>query len=332
MFYTGLFPIVNTVGLFSNILCFLVLRREKKDATRTLLLGLTVADINMNILGLYSCGVHIAMYYYPRQGGLALYYNNGIGFIAMYGWMRTIDNWLTTTIAIQRAIAVTFPLYLRTNCRIKSIYIICTFIVVVSFLLSFPYLFAHETRTRSTGNGTSETYYVLGPVGRNKQLFSIFTIITEVVLFTLAPIIVTLVSSIIIISQLRRKTSTSNTITDDNKLRRDEQSRVITKTLMVIGFVFVVCITPFSLIRALKVIATGGTGFPNNVFSLLSVICLFIESFSTSANLYIYIFFSAKYRASFFQLWSRSSQKSKRENSSVRQSLDSFEISSGLTT
>jgi len=165
-----------------------------------------------------------------------------------------------------------------------------------------------------------------------QSIFSIYYILTEVVLFTLVPIIVTLVSSIIIVCQLRRKMFTSNTITEVNKLRRDEQSRVITKTLMVIGFVFVVFVTPFSLIRALRVTTTGGTGFPNNVFSLLAVIYLFIESLNTSANLYIYIFFSAKYRASFFQLWSRSSQKSKRENSSVRQSTDSFEISSGVKT
>lgn len=305
--------------------------KQKKDATRTLLLGLTVADINMNILGLYNCAVHLAVYYFPEQGQ-RFYVNNGLGYVPMYGWMRTIDNWLTTTIAVQRAIAVTFPLFLRTHCRVKFIYVICSFIVIGSFLLSFPALFAHETRTRSTGNGTSEVYLVLGPLGKNKKLFSVYTIMTEIVLFTLIPIIVTLGSSIIIVFQLRRKTSTSNTITEENKLRRDEQSRVIAKMLMVIGFVFVFCLTPFSFVRALKITTTGGTVFPNNVLSLMSVTFLFVESFSTSANLYIYIIFSAKYRSSFFQLFSRSSSKLQREKSSLGQTTDITEISSGVKT
>lgn len=307
--YTGCMPLLNTVGLFSNILCILVLKEEKKDITRTLLLVLTVADIMMNMFGLYNCIVHIAIYYYPRDFQ-AYYVKSGAGFTLTYAWVRSVDNWVTTIIAIQRTIAVTFPLFLRTHCRVRFMWSMIAVIVFLSGFFHIPGLFSHDYRTRSTGNDTSEVYRILGPLGKMTELHELYTIFTEVIV-TVVPLILTAISSTIIIYQLRRHRAHTETITEINKLRRIEQSRVITTTLTTIAITFVICLTPFCLIRILKILLTGGTEFPSNLFSILSISTYFVESVNPCINLYIYIICSARYRESFLNLWRSSSQKSK---------------------
>lgn len=275
--------------------------------TRTLLLVLTVADILMNIFGLYNCIVHIAAYYNPRDFQ-AFYVKSGAGFALSYAWVRAVDNWVTTIIAIQRSIAVTFPLFLRSHCRVRFMWAIIAVIVFLSVFVHIPGLFSHDYRTRSTGNGTSEVYRILGPLGKMTELHEIYTIFTEVIV-TMVPIILTAISSTVIIYQMRRHRAQTETITEVNKLRRNQQSRVITKTLTAISITFVICLTPFCLIRILKILLTGGTEFPSNVFSILSISTYFVESVNPCINLYIYIICSAKYRASFLNLWRSSSQK-----------------------
>ncbi|XP_005093501.1 blue-sensitive opsin-like [Aplysia californica] len=249
--------IISLFGVITNAINIVIfLRLGLKDTVNISLLGLAIADL---------CGlvflILISIFYNPLFYELDLPFNAPEVEYLAFGWPRLIftrtTSWITALVTFERCLCVTFPLKVKTlitprrvGCAVLAIY----FIMACSI---------------------TPTYYsnLLGwkfDVERNKTVFGLIyrkerravdgvSFIVGVLITSVSYIFV-VACSLVLVFSLKRQTKKFSTmvgqssestgaVNKDVVDSRTAKSRQVTKMILVLSIVFIVCYIPSNLVQ-----------------------------------------------------------------------------------
>ena len=228
---------IAVLGIFGNILAFIVLCNHKQKLTTTVILqALAVADtlILATVIPLKSLWISSLCLDFPHdyKETWKLLFR---GLFPLLFVLRMIDTWLITLLTMDRWIAVCRPLHAPRLCTRRSTYMRLCILVLAACVFSLPRLFEH------TQYGVFDTHHDV-TVLNNYRWYSIgYKIILFFVFMYLVPMTLLIVLNVQLILALRvarsgfsgRRHSQSSAIT--------AQHRGITVIVITVVTTCVVC-------------------------------------------------------------------------------------------
>ena len=200
-----------------------------------------------------------------------------------------IGNILTLLISLEKLLSMIIPFRIRrySTKRRAGIAVILSFIFPL--VLCIPNLFFFSADTTYTNTSNSITFSVALRNTGFKYQDKLY--ILQEVLLRFVPVFGVTVSSICTCAIVMSSARNRRTLSASQK-RHSEEAQV-TKTLLTITFVFVLCNLPLAILKSL-VIAGIGTTHATDVASVFLHVCLIVNSV---VNCFIYYTTSSRYKA-----------------------------------
>ncbi|XP_069132406.1 probable G-protein coupled receptor B0563.6 [Argopecten irradians] len=293
-------PTLSLFGAIGNIISLVVLFQQRmRSATNFVLAALSLSDFLFLMHSLLFSGINIQIYFDPFHGKNVR--NNMYPVFGAYGSLVTarITSWLTALLSVERFIAVHFPMKARRFCSKKHTLIAIFLIYIFTIIMFLPYALKYKVIKRTKRN---MTYSILlkSDIGANVDFYEIYGIIMNI-LFRFLPIIVLFILNPLIIyvvrkTWTRRQSMSSNSQHTQYKHASGEQSH-ITVMLMIVTFLFAICILPGAINSTASHIWTEYSKFgkARNLKECISYITYFLETLNSSVNFLIYMALSKKF-------------------------------------
>jgi neuropeptide Y receptor type 1 len=297
-----LMPIVAVFGFIGNSLAFVVLSKEMKATSTTVLLKvLAVADnfvLIMYVL-LFSFG---SVYEFTGQ---FLSYQKFFEMTKSYSWAllwftKVISVYVVVCVTVERFVAVCRPHKSRTWCKIQNAWIAVGYICLFSFIYNIPKCFYFETKLRY--DPCLEESVPIGVdtvLGKNKY----FKFLYKVILYVIVVFIIPLITILILNYQLIKAVKKGHRRESFRKGRRSSYY-VITKRVIAVCCAFIVLELPaivmniieFSahveeLVKGCKSLYLSS----ETAFGLLHLSYMF-STLNSCVNFYIYFLTSNEFR------------------------------------
>lgn len=248
-----IFGLLLTVfGMFGNIctICVLVPKPNKRSVT-IFLIGLALSDFLSLLFSFIFCIYRtlrdildpIELTNFLR---IHYYYINYVMRVP-----KNVTNCLTVSVAFERLIAVLKPHGSKLNLSKKSairlvvvLFVVVTF-VLLPFALEFTYKYVYNNTLQRNIVHTAFTSF-----GSDREFFFVYYIVTFVCLTTFA-IVLSLVCNLVLMCFLlnRSKMKLANGSSTNNANSKESKT---TKPLLIITFIFIICITPAAIYYPLR--------------------------------------------------------------------------------
>nr|XP_020471991.1 somatostatin receptor type 5-like [Monopterus albus] len=272
-----IYTIVFIVGFLGNTLAIYVLVRhaKMKTVTNMYILNLALAD-ELYILGIPFLGTNSALSYWP--------YGDFLCKVCMTAdaMSQFTSTFCLTMMSIDRYLAVVYPIR-STRWRRPQVAKVFTGVVwVVSFLIVLPVtIYSHVQKEFNTCN-------ITWPAPR--ELWSIVFILYTSILGFFGPLFVISLCYLLIVIKMRSASVRAGL----TKRRRSE--RKVTRMVVIIVLVFVLCWLPFFIANIVNLIHT----IPENSTTAAVYFFLVILTYVNScANPVLYGFLSDNFKQSF---------------------------------
>jgi hypothetical protein len=305
IFYCGLFPVLFLVGYTGNIFCLIVLSKEKKyTSTKVLLSLLTLADLFILSGGVFNTLMMIALLYYPTAG-YAMYVRQIPFFSAFFApTFYNIKMEITAIISAERLIAVFSPLRVKTVCSKRLVLSLSITLAILITVALVPQMFVYEIIEITVPCSEPVIVAVLTEFGKNTEFYRLYTVVTGGLFFVI-PFCIVFVSTMIIIVTLSRRRNIFSTDFHMATARLEIQEGTITRTLVAMTTIFIICLSPMTILSIITIIDPDNKEYryKNNTYVVVSTISYFLLNLDSTVNFFIYMIFGSKYRRIFISLF-----------------------------
>ncbi|KAL8566571.1 hypothetical protein ACOMHN_054793 [Nucella lapillus] len=300
--FGGILPVLVTSGVITNVINMVVFARQGlSDRIHLCLFSLAVSDTGFLLFLMSGKSYALVSLLDPVAGSYWLQAHNG-PVLGNYLAFLVISNTITALISMERALCVLSPLkaakffktkYMGLFIAVVAIYTLS--VMNTAFALKYVILEATDPVTN-----TSTFISRLTPIYlRYRTLIDFLYIHVLLVTLPFICLVVVIVCTTAIILRLkvtaswRRKAVSAMTSVQ-------KQEVTLTRMLVTVCCVFVVCMTP-SVSRAL-VLFSRLPGFLNtghlcNAFKVTVALTHMLEAFNASINFHIYVRQSSRYRS-----------------------------------
>ncbi|KAL8569039.1 hypothetical protein ACOMHN_020482 [Nucella lapillus] len=304
--YVGIFPVLVTCGVIINVINMAVFARQGlSNRINVCLFSLAASDTGILVF-VMCCKAYTLISLvdpvagsYWQQRHQAVVLGSFLAFVA-------ISNVITATIAMERCLCVLSPLkaaeffktkYMRALILVAALYIL----IVQNVALCTKY----QTVQVSDPITNAITYISrLSPFYlRHQTALDIPQAMISIVFRVLSPMFVIL-CTIAIILRLRVN-ATWRRSTASNMTSVEKQEVSMTRMLVTVCCVYVICMTP-AAISALLIHNLPGflrTGYLCNIYKVSATLIQLLVACNASFNFLIYVKQSSQYRATLRQLW-----------------------------
>jgi len=296
--FLGICPFLIFVGVFLNAIClvmFIKLAKTTKSATVILLLTLAISDISYISMETVSVlFVSSTLYEFPfttQQRIQAAPY--------FYSFLRLLPgrygSLITLIISLERLFCVIQPLKIRQYSTRKNALIAILIAVVMVITLTSPKMLINQTK-KIYSNFTGTYLHIIVPteLGKNKELVDIMYIVDET-LFSFIPVfgvtIACTITAFVVIRSSRQRTKMTQWM---SKKQSNEMS--VTKTLLAIIFVFIICKMPACVLGLIIFINMKPYKYSSNIYEVAMAITFVPLLVNSVVNLIIYYKTSTVYR------------------------------------
>ncbi|KAL8590142.1 hypothetical protein ACOMHN_010337 [Nucella lapillus] len=316
----GFQPIITVVGLTGNILSMSVLLYlGVNEVTNVLLIGLTLVDL-----------LYLVMWFGPmaecivRRVDEVWAVNLEMEYkalpIMVAAKLGTVSRLYTCLIAVERYIAVLHPLKAPTLLTRRKILIACIVLTVLPFTLGFQsYLLFDVHETFSAKYNATVKYITFSKfTTENLDFVVLYNDLVMAIPFNYIPVIVvTYCTGAILITLLRSHQTRLQMTAGRGDEKKAAEQRQVTKTLISICVVFVVCSLPYIVVQVARLLfqkeGFSDVGrYRNLSFATISLTLLF-SLINSSVNFIFYITFSTKFNTAAKKLclcWKRPDRSS----------------------
>lgn len=300
------FPIITLSGIIGNIISLIVLSQKRIfKATVILLLGLTVADclfLIANFLRKATCiieqfDVLKASWYYVKTF-TSLYY-----LTISTGRVSTL---LVVAISVERFIAVTFPLKVRTISTKFRMLMLVIFVYILTFgVLSL-------VPAQMDAKASNGTYYVVMSKFflKNSTFYQFYNNYVSIILFRWVPKIMIIIFNALIFWKLKTRMALNDdirTAKSSSSTRRQRDQGQITTMLLVVATVFIVSLLPRDAFAITKRIVKEfkSNGRYKYTYQIVNDISIVFEMINSSINFVIYMALNKTFSSVYLGLFCR---------------------------
>nr|WJJ60807.1 APGWamide receptor 1 [Aplysia californica] len=236
-FITGLivYPILCIIGITGNVLALVVLNhRDMRTSTNVYLSSLAVSD-TFKLLNdaMYVIIVAISQ----SDQDLSEKFMSSLYPVAHYVFNMSVcvTSWLTVSVAVERYISVCYASRAKQLCTIPRARFVCTFVFIFMSILAIPSGLRYEMITIQDHTlNTTCVEIVPTTLGNNEAFMKPWSWIQNS-LRGIIPVFILVYLNVRIINELRKERVKGKKFSARNR---------ITLMLIVIVFMFLVCITP----------------------------------------------------------------------------------------
>ncbi|XP_052806701.1 FMRFamide receptor-like [Mya arenaria] len=236
-FITGLvfYPIICLLGMTGNVMSIIVMsQRQMQSSTNTYLLALAVSDL-IKLFCDFLYFTVILLFQIDTPTG-----NKAYAFLYPYAHYvfnasLCISAWLIVSVAVERYVYVCHPTKVKIYCSIYKARIISSSVLIMMAALAVPYALRYRT-TQRLNNATGHIEYdvIVTELWQHELFTEIYTWFQNL-MRSIIPLVLLIVLNTLIINGLRRcRIFRSNA----------PKKHRITTMLIVVIIVFLVCITP----------------------------------------------------------------------------------------
>lgn len=285
------FPVLTILGIVGNGMSIIVLMQKKmRDSTTSIVLaGLAFSDMMFLIFNAIRKSTAIV----ERYDQTAADTFNATTFYYLF-YLKTafsrVSTMLVVVISTERFIAVLFPFKVKmlvTRTRMTLV-VAMAYVLTLGSLAALPFQY---TYTYIRGKAyISQTAFAL----KNVDSLKIYNEYFLPIVFRHIPVVIVLILNTAIVVSLRRSNQFRHSTKDDK--RKDEQSK-ITRTLLTVALVFLVCLLPGDALLVCSLVVEGFQffGLYHNLFLALSDICLLFEMINACLNFVIYMVMNKRF-------------------------------------
>ncbi len=277
-------PIV-LAGTITNILNFVVLSRPqmRKLGTSVFLLALAIADLGVMYFELFRVWFEW-MDFVKHE----IYFTSGYCKFANFtnGVFRDYSNWLIACLAGERVIMVRYPYKAKRVCTVRNARIVC-FILLPCICIPHIDCLVYSVPSKDVSWVCWEDPNMPGS--------HITTALVEVLIGYVVILVVFVLNVILITVLYRTGFSCLPSVRQDGRIAR-HHSRRLTRTLLLIATVFLVCETPRIIVSIICRLMERTT--TRRIILNLSFL---LSGINHACNFFIYILSSPKFRSLFFQ-------------------------------
>jgi len=292
--YRGIFPTLIGCGFVMNVFSLMILLPTKpRTSTSIYLIFLTVADIWILLNGVANVTIKILKI---KRNTYSLVFASFINPVP-----GRIGNILTSIIAIERLVAVVKPLKVRQLSSKRLALALGVFVNLYVVIVTLPNAFLYRiVNVYNNKTGTTKATMALTDFGKQKTLVDTFYIIVET-LVRFIPVFIVTVATMSTLFYLLYSTKKRLVMIQRSQIPHQKKELQITRTLLIVTFVFIVCQLPGIILRLVIFIEPNNAlySYKNNVYGLLTLLTYFLFLLNSCTNFVIYITSCAFYRKVF---------------------------------
>lgn len=297
-YVTGLivYPISCIVGITTNILALVVFQhRDMRTSTNVYLMFLAVSDtIKLFNDLMYFIIVAVSL----TNEDLSTMMMSTMYPIAHYIFNMSVcvTSWLTVSVAVERFISVCYASRARELCTIPRARCTCTFVFIFMSVLAIPSALRYEMRTVVDRRfNTTCVLIVPTELGENTAFITPYSWILNSSR-GIIPVFILIVLNAKIINELRKERVKGKTFSARNR---------ITLMLIVIVFMFLICITPDAIMSTFF-----GKGYVEENYLVKGIreITDTLLAVNSASSFFLYVTMSTVFRAHFMKIFCRLQQ------------------------
>ncbi|KAK3096997.1 hypothetical protein FSP39_005487 [Pinctada imbricata] len=324
--YGVVVPILVVIGLFGNILTFLVLKKElPMTSTTRLLFALTCADFVYMLTTAFSDALIIAKFFIPdtiRQIQIRF-------FLPMetVGWSMPsyISNWMVVMISLERAIAVTFPLKAKQIwTKRASSAAICVAIFLPTISAGARLLKARGVPARNNITNVTtyrmELFYV---PGLDRDFYDVLRLVNTYMLYVVPLCIVICANICIVVGIYRNK---GNNMTAQNVSMRRKRDNRISRMLLSLCAMFCLCVLPYTTLTTYNISTKSSNNnqyiYKNSTVELLIYVAYACLICNSAMNFVIYVATSSTFRRRYIDILCSSCTRYKENQQNLNANTD----------
>ncbi|KAI8788000.1 thyrotropin-releasing hormone receptor [Biomphalaria glabrata] len=301
--FCGLLPFLSVCGSLTNILNIMVLSKYGLHETTSLLLfSLSVSDLFYSLVQLFQ-RLHSFVALIDPVFAMSVETISAAYIAFIPGYFASISNLHTTIIAVERLVAVCFPLKISsafTPYRVKLLLVFIYFYIVV---LLMPSWFLYESSWILDAS-TNKTIVAMKPTTFFKRNFESITQYLYLVLLNLLstlPFVTTLVCSIVIGYKMtvRRKTS----LIKMSSMSKDVKEKKVIKMLLTVCVVNSCVSLPILAINLFLAYNSTLIQSLSKMYYLLHTFDTVFSQVNATINFIIYISLSSKFASTLDQIY-----------------------------
>lgn len=289
----GLFCIFFLKGIILNPLTYYILSKDDSDSTMNLYLKFVLALDEVNL----TCnGIDALCHYMDLVRNKRNFWNTSLGQVHSINWIFRAGfvgarNWSMMVLTINRAFAVGYPMKSYNYVTTKRVFIILTILSVLVFLPNTPRFLETNLQIASCNNVTYS-----GIVNTGLLPFA-YTFFITLFLNSLIPVFGMVGANIFTIRSLilsRKARKALKMVSIYSTTKRDVGNSKITKTVLLLSLLFVLCQIPmliYAYINSIK-------GDPY-IYIMFNYLALVVSNIDQSSNFWIIVWGNKKYRRKF---------------------------------
>ncbi|GFO01462.1 FMRFamide receptor-like [Plakobranchus ocellatus] len=285
------YPIMCIIGLTGNLLALIVLNhRDMRTSTNVYLSSLAVSDF-IKLLNdlLYFIIVAVAQSDKPLSERIMFSMYPVAHYV--FNMSVCVTAWLTVSVAVERYISVCHPARAKQLCTIRRARSVCTCVFVFMSFLAVPSALRYELRTihDSVLNVTCSSV-VQTALGRNRAFMIPYSWVQNS-LRGMIPIFILVYLNVRIINELRKERVKGKKLNSRNR---------ITLMLIVVVFMFLVCITPDAIMSTFL-----GKGYVEEEYHVKGIreITDSLLAVNSAVSFFLYISMSVIFRNTFIKIF-----------------------------
>ncbi|CAC5356079.1 unnamed protein product [Mytilus coruscus] len=317
--YLGITPCLVIIGLILNLFCFMLFCKiGNRSSTVIMLFAITVTDVFTLVNGglnsvFYASQTYEVPLTKDQKRLTAPIYSTYLNSLP-----GRIGNFIIFLISLERLFCVLQPLKIRMYSTKRNSYIAVCLAFILPAVSGIPNLFLYDTeKVYSNITGQLTTVLKATSYGKDKKLTNTVYIAQEILWRYLPVIGVTVSSSItamlVLLNAKRRfkmATASIKSRPESQTINRESQ---VTRMLLVVTIVFVLCQLPGTILRMIINIHPSMTPmrYLNNVYEVAFPITYVMLLINSVVNFIIYYNTSTIYRATIRQMfnWSSSDKR-----------------------
>ncbi|XP_005100340.1 allatostatin-A receptor-like [Aplysia californica] len=307
--------IIDVFGTVTNIINIIVfVKLGFSDPVNVSLLGLTISDLGCLVTLIWH-----NICYNPLFNEMDLPFDPIDVQYLTAGWPHVtftrITAWITAFITFERCLCIALPLKVKNIITPKrvAIVIVCLFIILIASVSPVYYVNRIGPKLSQKRNRT-----VIGLLfTEDREEVEAISFAVNNVIVPFCAFFVVIVCTVTLVVKLRSKTKwrkeTASAGKSDNFSGRDQK---VTKMVMMISTLFIVCFTPVSVMFIGMTVEPELSidGQYRNLFFILFSFGFILESTNSALNIFIYYEMSSKYRTVFNHTFRRKCASRAKDN------------------